>query len=337
MFIGNSVFIIAEVAQAHDGSLGIAHSYIDALASAGVNAVKFQIHIASAESSEHECFRVKFSFQDKTRQAYWRRMEFTPEQWVGLKAHCDEKGVVFMASVFSMEAFDLAESLGVRLHKVASGEIENYLLLRAMARTGKDILLSSGMSAMDDVAAALEFIGPFGCRTALMQCSTSYPTPPERWGLNVLAEFRRAFQIPVGLSDHSGSIVPCLAATACGAEILEAHAVFDRRMFGPDASSSLTIDEFKSLVDGVRSLEFACSHPVDKSDACAFAGLRATFGKSLAMRRAVEVGHILAEEDLETKKPAGHGLPPKLFMEILGRRTRKVMAKGEFLNRDNLD
>ncbi|WP_311196036.1 N-acetylneuraminate synthase family protein [Antarcticibacterium sp. 1MA-6-2] len=127
------MFIIAEIAQAHDGFLGIAHSYIDALSKTGVDAVKFQVHIAEAESSIHEPFRVKFSTQDKSRFDYWKRMEFSVEQWQELRTHCDEAGVEFMASPFSNAAVDLLEKLEVKRYKIGSGEVNNFLMLEKIA------------------------------------------------------------------------------------------------------------------------------------------------------------------------------------------------------------
>ena len=129
--------IIAEIGQAHEGSLGIAHSYIDALFDAGVTAIKWQIHIAEAESSIHEPFRVKFSYEDKTRFDYWKRMEFTPEQWNGLKKHCETKGLEFISSPFSNAAVELVEKIGVKRYKVGSGEVSNFLMLEQIAKTGK--------------------------------------------------------------------------------------------------------------------------------------------------------------------------------------------------------
>ena len=133
------VFIIAEIGQAHEGSLGILHSYIDALEDTGVDAIKFQTHIAEAESSEYEPFRVKFSYEDATRYEYWKRMEFTLEQWKGIKKHCDEVGLEFISSPFSNMAVDWLEELGVQKYKIGSGEVNNYLMLEKIAKTGKDI------------------------------------------------------------------------------------------------------------------------------------------------------------------------------------------------------
>ena len=144
-------FIIGEIAQAHDGSLGTAHAYIDAVAATGADAVKFQTHIASEESSALDTWRVKFSRQDATRYDYWKRMEFTAEQWAGLKQHAEEKGLVFLSSPFSLAAIDLLERLGMAAWKVASGEVTNRLFLDAMIATKKPVLVSSGMSYLAEL------------------------------------------------------------------------------------------------------------------------------------------------------------------------------------------
>src|SRR6478735_7224173 len=143
---GAGCIIVGEVAQAHDGSLGLAHAFIDAIAAAGADAVKFQTHIAAAESTPGEPFRVKFSKQDATRYDYWKRMEFTPEQWQGLRDHALEKGLVFLSSAFSLAAVDLLEVLGMPAWKVGSGEIGTLPMLEKMARTGKPVLLSNGLA-----------------------------------------------------------------------------------------------------------------------------------------------------------------------------------------------
>jgi len=166
-----TMFLIAEIAQAHEGSLGIAHSYIDALAETGVDAVKFQVHIAEAESSSLEQFRVNFSYEDATRFDYWKRMEFTPEQWAGLKQHCTDKGMEFLASPFSVAAVTLLEQLEVKQYKIGSGELSNFLMLDRIAQTGKPIILSSGMSNWAELDDTIAFLRPFGNKLSLMQCT----------------------------------------------------------------------------------------------------------------------------------------------------------------------
>ena len=139
--------IVAEVAQAHDGSLGSAHAFIDAIANAGADAVKFQTHIAAAESTPAEPWRVKFSYQDATRYDYWKRMEFTEAQWLGLKNHAEERKLLFLSSPFSMEAVELLQRIGIRAWKIASGELTNVPMLGRIVESGLPIILSSGMSS----------------------------------------------------------------------------------------------------------------------------------------------------------------------------------------------
>ncbi len=334
----SSTIMIAEIGQAHDGSLGMAHAYIDALKDTGVHIVKFQTHIAEAESSIYEPFRVKFSTQDATRMDYWKRMEFTEAQWKELKIHCEEEGMEFMSSPFSQAAVDLLERIGVKRYKIGSGEVNNFLMLKKIAMTGKPVILSSGMSDFKELDRAVKFIQSYGNPLAVLQCTTSYPTPPERVGLHVIGEMKKRYPgVKTGLSDHSGEIFAGLAAVSLGAEILEFHTVFDKRQFGPDTSSSLTIEQVKELVRGVRFIERARMHPVNKADNSSFAPLKAIFEKSLAVSRDIPAGTALAFEDLEAKKPAGRGIPAGDFEQVIGKRLNKDLKRYSFLTEEDID
>lgn len=329
--------VIAEIGQAHDGSLGILHSYIDAVAETGADAIKFQTHLADAESSPAEPFRVKFSRVDASRQDYWRRMEFTPAQWAEIKAHCDDTGLEFMSSPFSNAAVDLLEDIGMARYKIGSGEVSNLLLLEKIGRTGKPVLLSSGMSNVVELDQAVEFLRSHGNDLSVLQCNTEYPTPPEHVGLNVMSELSARYGLPAGLSDHSGTPYPALAATALGATVIEVHAVFDTRMFGPDTRSSLTIDELKSMVSGVRAINTMQANPTDKSDNHRFAPLKAMFEKTLAVNVDLSAGHVLRFEDLEAKKPAEQGLPASAWREVIGQRLVNNKTCWDFLQADDLE
>lgn len=330
-----SVFIIAEIAQAHDGSLGILHSYIDAVSKTGANAVKFQTHIAHAESSEFEPFRVKFSKQDNTRFDYWKRMEFSREQWKGIKEHCDEVGLEFMSSPFSIEAVELLEALGMKRYKIASGEMQNFLMLDRICRTGKPIILSSGMSSYEEIERTIGFVSQYGNDVTLLQCTTSYPVPPESIGLNNLSEYTKRFNVPVGLSDHSGTIYPSLAAVTLGASMIEVHVTFSKDIFGPDTKASLTFDEMKMLVDGSKFISTALQNPVNKTDNSEFNEIQKIFGKTLSVRKDLKKGDIIMLEDLESKKPAGMGIPASHYAEVVGKKLIKNVDRGSFLN--NID
>lgn len=333
---GRPCFVIAEVAQAHDGSLGAAHAYIDAVAKTGADAIKFQTHIAAEESTPGEPWRVKFSRQDATRYDYWRRMEFSAEAWRGLAEHAREAGLVFLSSPFSFAAVELLERLEIPAWKVASGEVSNLPLLRAMAATGKPVLLSSGMSPWSELDRAAALVRDAGAPLGVFQATTSYPCPPEKLGLNVLAELRERYGCPVGLSDHSATVHAGVAAAALGADMVEVHVVFSRDCFGPDTSSSLTPAELAQLVEGTRFVHAALSHPMDKDAfAAETAELRRTFGKSVVAARDLAEGAVLDAGALALKKP-GTGIPAARYDEVVGKRLRRAVAADEQIREEDL-
>lgn len=332
----NRCLIIAEVAQAHDGSLGTAHAFIDASADAGADAVKFQTHIAAAESTPGEPWRVKFSPQDETRYDYWRRMEFSEAQWHGLKQHADERGLHFLSSPFSTEAVELLSRVGVAAWKIASGEVSNGPMFTRMAATGLPILLSTGMSPLAEIDAAVARVRAATLPLAVLQCTSMYPTPPEKIGLNVLALFRDRYACPVGLSDHSGTIYPGLAAAALGADVLEVHLTLSRRAFGPDVPASVTAEELTQLVEGVRFIEQIHAHPLDKDKmARELAPLRDLFTKSVVVLTDLAAGTILSEKHLTVKKP-GTGIPALRLPELIGRQLRRAVPADHLLQEADL-
>lgn len=327
--------IIGEIAQAHDGSLGMAHAYIDAVAKTGADAIKFQTHIAAAESSERETWRVNFSYQDDTRYDYWKRMEFTPEQWAGLKQHAEEAGLLFLSSPFSIEAIRLLDVIGMAAWKIASGEVNNFLLMEHMAATGKPFLLSSGMSSWAELDAAVDFVRVKGLPLAVMQCTTAYPCSPEQIGLNILDEMRSRYYCPVGFSDHSGSIFPALTAAIMGANIVELHVTMSRQMFGPDVIASVTLEELTQLVAGIRMAETMQRSAMDKDQfARRSIEMRDRFGQSLVAACDLRANAPIELEHLSCKKPVV-GIPAGEFSRYLGRRPKRDIASGTFLTPDD--
>jgi len=328
--------IIAEVGLAHDGSLGLAHAFIDEAARGGADAVKFQTHIASAESTPAEPFRVTFSRQDATRYDYWKRMEFTEAQWRGLSDHAGERGLLFLSSPFSIEAVELLTRVGMPIWKIASGEVGNRPLLDAVVATGRPVLLSSGMSGLSELDAAVEQVRRAGLALGVMQCTTAYPCPPDRIGLNMLSVFRERYGCFVGLSDHSGTIFPGVAAATLGSDLLEVHVTMSRGMFGPDVPASITIEELRQLVDGVRFVERMIANPVDKDAAASeTAPLRAIFTKSIVARQPLAAGTVIGDAHLAFKKP-GTGIPANRVGDVLGRTLRRAVAADEMIREEDL-
>jgi len=334
---GDHCLIIGEVAQAHDGSLGLAHSFIDAIAGAGADAVKFQTHIAAAESTPAEQWRVKFSPQDESRYAYWKRMEFTESQWIELKRHANERGLLFLSSPFSLEAVELLERIGVAAWKIASGEVNGPQMFERMAATKVPVFLSTGMSTLSEIDRAVERIKSRQLPLTVLQCTTAYPCPPEKVGLNLISFFRDRYQTNVGLSDHSGTVYPGLAAATLGISVLEVHVTLSREMYGPDVSASVTTAELKQLVDGVRFIERMKTQPVDKDHlASELHPLRILFGKSIVARSALPAGTVLKEEHLTLKKP-GTGLSEDKLGLVLNRKLRVALAADAMILEEYLD
>jgi N-acetylneuraminate synthase len=329
-------YLIAEIAQAHDGSLGILHSYIDAVAKTGVQAIKFQMHIAAAESSIQEPFRIQFSREDATRYDYWKRMEFTLAQWAGIKQHCDEVKLDFICSPFSNLAVDWLEEIGIHSYKIGSGEVNNFLLLEKIAQTDKPVIISSGMSSFEELDKTVEFLKQRKVDFSILQCTTAYPTKPEQYGFNIISELKQRYKVPVGFSDHSAKIATGIAAVALGAEILEFHVVFHRDMFGPDAKASLTLEETKLLVEAVNEIYIANSNPIDKNTNESFGELKAIFEKSLAINKDLPQGHLITFDDLESKKPKGYGISATDFEKVIGRTLKNPKSQWDFLNEEDL-
>lgn len=332
----NKCQIIVEIAQSHNGDIGEAERYIAAAAAAGAHAVKFQTHIAAEESTVHEPWRVQFSTQDKSRFDYWKRMEFKVEEWRALRAHAHELGMKFISSPFSEKSVELLDSIGADALKVASGELNNPYLIRAIAETGLPVLVSSGMSYMAELDEVADVLRRAGVEFVMMQCTTMYPTPPEKVGVELLTLYAERFKCPVGLSDHSGTIYPSLVAASLGASALEVHATFSREQAGPDVSSSLTFDEVRQLATGVRFIETMRANPVDK-DAMAeeLNTMRSLFTKSVVAKEAIAAGTVLSEELLTVKKP-GSGIPAAQLPTLIGRKVTQDLDADALIDENDL-
>lgn len=329
--------VVAEVALAHDGSLGMAHAYVDAVADAGVDAVKFQTHIAEAESTLDEPWRVPFSTQDVSRYDYWRRTAFSEAEWRELSEHAAERGIDFLSSPFSPEAVDLLVRLGVPAMKIASGEVGNPELREAVVSSGLPVLLSRGLATLAELDEAVGAFRSAGTPLAVLQCTSEYPAPPERWGLGALAGLRERYGCPIGFSDHSGTVYAGVAAAALGASLVEVHVVFDRRSFGPDSKASLTPDEIASLVSAVRDVtEAAVPRPELEPMTADLERMRALFGRSWAPATDLAAGTFLERPMLRLKKP-GSGIPFDELGSLLGRRLARDVTADRLLRPEDVE
>jgi N,N'-diacetyllegionaminate synthase len=326
--------IVAEVGSVHDGSFGNAKRLIDVAAECEADVVKFQTHIAAAETLRGA--PLPPYFKGEPRFEYFERTAFSPDQWKALKNYCEECGVGFMSSPFSVEAVELLEEIGAPQYKIGSGEVSNTQLLDAVARTGKPVLLSSGMSTWAELDEAVETILRRNPSLTILQCTSEYPCPYERVGLNVMVEMGGRYKLPVGLSDHTLTSYPSIAAVALGASVIERHLTFSRRMYGSDARHSLEPNEFAEMVRGIRSVETMLRSPIDKDvEAVRLGEMKQIFEKSIVSIADIPAGTVLSREMVGVKKP-GSGIPARRLNEVIGKRVARHIAKDSLLREEDL-
>lgn len=325
------ISIIAEIGSVHDGSFGNAMRLIDAAADAGADTVKFQTHIAEAETLADAPSPSYFSAEP--RLAYFKRTAFTREQWSALAKHAASLGVSFLSSPFSLEAVDLLEEVGVAAYKVPSGEVSNVPLLERLAETGKHVLVSSGMSNWAELDRAVEVLRD-AVPLTVMQCSSEYPCVPEHVGLNVIGEMRDRYELPVGFSDHTVGFAAPFAAAALGATVIEKHFAFSRLMYGSDAKHSMEPVDFRVLCQGLRDIWAMRANPVNKGDNTPYTHMKRIFEKSIVSAGPIPAGTALTRDMVAFKKP-GDGIPASGYRSFLGRRVRSaVPADHKFSEHD---
>ena len=329
--------LIAEIGQAHDGSLGILHSYIDNLSETGIETIKFQMHIAEAESSKYEPFRVNFSYEDNSRYDYWKRMEFTPDQWKDVKSHCEDKKLEFLCTPFSLQAVDVLESLNVNRYKIGSADAGNRMLLDKVASTEKNVILSTGMISLEELDHTVEIFIKRNIDLTLMYCVSKYPSEMSDINLKSISVLKERYGLKVGFSDHSGSIWPLVAACSLGADIAEFHAVYDKNMFGPDSSASLTISEISSLTEARNNINLFSKNNNEEEYEKHVENLHAVFGRSLSVNKDLQKGHILTVDDFESKKSGGKGVSSNDFIKFLGKEINTDMKKWDLLSEDDIN
>jgi len=327
------ISLIAEIGSIHDGSYGNAVKAIEAAAAAGADTVKFQTHVADAETLPDA--PMPPYFKGEPRLQYFRRTAFTLEQWRGLAAAAKDCGVGFMSSPFALEAVDLLEACGLGIYKIASGEVTNLPLLERIAATGKPVLLSSGMSSWRELDVAVETLRKGGPLTVL-QCMTAYPCPPEEVGLNVLGELRARYGLPVGYSDHTAGNTAAIAAATLGAVAIEKHFTFSKLMYGSDAKNAAEPPQFAALAEALKEVSRMLATDVDKDKAAAGLGdMKRIFEKSVVTARPIKAGNKISMADLAFKKP-GDGISAARYREVVGRIAARDISADRKIAPDDL-
>tara|TARA_B100000029_G_C17567500_1_gene955546 strand:- start:651 stop:1652 length:1002 start_codon:yes stop_codon:yes gene_type:complete len=332
--MNKTIDIIAEIGSVHDGSIETAIELVKMASDIGVNTVKFQTHIAEAEtipsapSPEY--------FKDEPRYEYFKRTSFNLSEWKEIKSECDANNVEFLSSPFSHEAVDLLETVGVKKYKVASGEVTNIPLLEYISKTRKGVLLSSGMSNWEELDKAVETIMKTHSNITIMQCTSQYPCDYSNVGLNVIEEMSSRYKLPIGFSDHTQTNYAAFAAASIGVSSIEKHLTFSKDMYGSDAKFATEPDQFRSLVQGIRAIEEIRMNDVEKDDIKKFENMKEVFQKSIVSKLKIKRGDSITNQLVAFKKP-GTGIPPARLKDIIGKKTTRDIEKDVLIKYSDLE
>lgn len=335
---GHPCFIIAEAGVNHNGSLELAKKLVDAAASAGADAVKFQTFRAEkviSPAAPKADYQRANTLGDESQLEMARRLELTPSEHRSVFDHCRERGILYLSSPFDEESVNLLAEMGVAAYKVGSGELTNPILLTRVAREGKPVLLSTGMANLREIRSALEVLCANGDPpVALFHCVSSYPAAAEECNLAALDTLRAEFGVAVGWSDHTLGTHIGVAAVARGAHLLEKHFTLDRSLPGPDHVASLEPDALAELVRTVRETEAALGSELKRRQASE-ENTAAVARRSVHAAREIEAGSVLAERDLVLLRP-GDGIPADQLVRVVGRRAKRALAAGVAVRPEDL-
>lgn len=321
----SKVFIIAEAGVNHNGSIEIAKKLIDEAAKCGVDAVKFQSFKAKnlvtkvAKQADYQKENMK---KEVSQYEMLKALELSYDDHIELINYSKEKGIMFLSSPFDLESIDMLMELGIEMFKVPSGEIENVPYLKKIAKTGKKVILSTGMSNLSDIEFALDILREAGAKDiSVLHCNTDYPTKMEEVNLTAMNTIGNAFLVEIGYSDHTKGIEIPIAAVALGAKIIEKHFTLDKNMEGPDHKASLEPDELKAMVDSIRNVETALGNGIKALTNSEKKNIKVA-RKSIICSSYIKKGEVFTEENLTIKRP-GTGLSPKMWDNIIGKKAQR--------------
>jgi N,N'-diacetyllegionaminate synthase len=330
---GHPCFIIAEAGVNHNGDTGMAMRLIQSAAQAGTDAVKFQTFKAERLASPQApkaIYQEENTLKHESQLEMLHKLELPTDAYPALMEECNKHGILFLSTPFDEESANMLDSLGMEMFKISSGDLTNLPLLIHIARKGKPMILSTGMSYLSEVDVAVRTIFAAGNQQlALLHCTSSYPANPADINLRAMNTMAQAFHTPVGFSDHSMGIEIPLAAVAMGASIIEKHFTLDRNLPGPDQRASLEPSELGSLVKGIRKVESALGHG-RKEPVEAEADTAAVARKSLVARQNIPAGSRLEESHIVIMRP-GTGLPPAMLPYMVGRIARQNISAGTLI------
>jgi N,N'-diacetyllegionaminate synthase len=327
--------IIAEAGVNHNGDMQMARQLIDAAAEAGADLVKFQTFRADrlvTTSARKAAYQMATTAADESQHEMIRRLELTDAMHDELIAHCHQRKIEFFSTAFDLESLDYLMGLGMARIKVPSGEITNLPYLRKVGGFGKEVILSTGMSNLGEIEAAIDALEKAGTSREwiiVLHCNTEYPVPMPEVNLRAMRSIGEAFGVKVGLSDHTEGIEIAIAAVALGATVIEKHFTLDRSLPGPDHRASIEPDELGRMIRSIRNVEQAMGDGIKRPSSSELRN-RPIVRKSLVSARRIAKGEFFSEANVTAKRP-GTGISPMRMQEIIGRKASRDFDADELI------
>jgi len=327
--------IIAEAGVNHNGNLLLAKQLVDAAADAGADVVKFQtfqaVHLATSQA-ERASYQKKAMGDDLSQLQMLQRLELKTEYYDELIDYCQQKQIEFLSTPFDLNSIELLQALNLQRWKIPSGEITNLPYLRKIGSLNMPVIVSTGMSTLSDIEAALlalEMSGLSRDQITLLHCTTEYPAPPYEVNLRAMQTMSQAFGVDVGYSDHTEGVAVPIAAAAMGAKVIEKHITLDKTLPGPDHQASLEPDEFSCMVNGIRTIEQALGSGIKTPTASEISNLPVV-RKSIVASRPIRAGELFTGDNLTTKRP-GTGISPMHWDDWIGRHASRDFSPDELI------
>ena len=330
-----SIFIIAEAGVNHNGSTDVAKQLIDLAAIAGADAVKFQTFSASRLVTKHAQkadYQKLNSGTDESQFTMLKKLELNESTHHKLIEHCLKRKIIFLSTAFDIQSIELLVKLGQECFKIPSGEITNLPYLRIIGQLNKNIILSTGMSTMNEIDAAIEIIEQAGTprsKITILHCTSEYPAPLDEVNLLAMNSIREKLGVDVGYSDHTSGIEVAIAASALGASVIEKHFTLDKNLPGPDHKASLDPTQLKSMIESIRNIELALGNGVKSLSPSEKKNLMVV-RKSLVTTRAIKAGEVFTNENITAKRP-GTGISPMRWDEVLGKKAIRNFIADELI------
>lgn len=328
-----NVYIIAEAGVNHNGSFDLAKKMVDVAKDAGADCIKFQTFVAenlATKKANKADYQKKTTDQHETQLDMLKNLELTFDEFIKLSHYCNEKKIDFMSTAFDFQSMNFLEKLDVKKWKIPSGEITNLPYLIRIAKTNTPVILSTGMSTLNEVEEAIKILKRNGSKEiTVLHCTTDYPTHYEDVNLSAMITMKNEFNLPVGYSDHTLGINVSIAAVALGATVIEKHFTLDRSMDGPDHKASLEPLELKEMIMGIRNIEKALGDGKKKPSESEKKNIEIA-RKSIVASKFISKGEVFTVDNITVKRP-GNGISPMKWFEIMGQTAKKNISEDEMI------